>query len=111
MMKIDLYAVCYNEEAMLPFFLKHYEKIVSNLYIYDNMSTDSSRDILKSHPKVKYNTFDTDGKCCEVTLTKIRNEEYKKFSYNCDYVIIVDIDEILYHPKILDLLLMYKKRN
>ena len=47
-MKITLYTICYNEQEMLPYFLNHYSKMVDKIVVYDNYSTDNSRQILES---------------------------------------------------------------
>ena len=52
-MKIDLYARCWNEEDMLPFFFLHYDKLVHRYIIYDDASTDNSQEILRLNPKVE----------------------------------------------------------
>ncbi len=41
-MKIDVFTTCYNEQIILPYFLKHYKKFANNITVYDNMSTDNS---------------------------------------------------------------------
>jgi glycosyltransferase involved in cell wall biosynthesis len=55
-MKIWAYAICWNEEVMLPYYLKHYEKFCEKIIIYDNMSTDNSRNIIKNHPLCEIRT-------------------------------------------------------
>ena len=37
-MRIYAYAICWNEEIMLPYYLHHYEKFVEKIIIYDNNS-------------------------------------------------------------------------
>ena len=106
-MKIDLYSMCYNEQMILPFFLRHYEKIADRMFIYDNMSTDDTARILKAHPQVVYRSCDTQNECRNEALLAIKNEEWKKSSRNSDYVIVVDADEFIYHPSLLALLDKY----
>ena len=60
-MIIDVFAICYNEEIILPYFLKHYKKFVRNITVYDNMSTDNSVNIMNEHG-VKVIRFNTKGK-------------------------------------------------
>ena len=54
-MKITLYTICYNEQEMLPYFLNHYSKMVDKIVVYDNQSTDNSRQILESFKDPKFN--------------------------------------------------------
>ena len=100
-MKIDVFAVCYNEEIILPYFLRHYRQFASNITIFDNMSTDSSVGIMKE-ANVNIIPFDTDGRFEEASLIQIRNNCWKKS--DADWVIICDIDEFVYHPDIIGIL-------
>ena len=52
-MKIDLYARCWNEGDMLPFFFLHYDHLVQRYVIYDDGSTDNSQQLLSLNPKVE----------------------------------------------------------
>mgnify|MGYP002639135158 FL=1 len=75
-MKIEVFAVCYNEEIILPYFLRHYRQFASNITIFDNMSTDSSVGIMKE-ANVNIIPFDTDGRFEEASLIQIRNNCWK----------------------------------
>ena len=97
---IHVYSVCYNEEIMLPYFLKHYSKFVDKITIYDNFSTDNSVEIIKKYSGVEIIPFNTNNECAEEELTNLRNNCWK--GSTCDWVIVCDIDEIIYHPYLLD---------
>ena len=97
-MKIYLYSVCFNEEVMLPYFLKYYSTFVNKITIYDNMSTDNSVNIMKQYG-VEIIPFNYNNEFCERYLTHVRNTCY--LNSDADLVIICDIDEIIYHPNIL----------
>jgi len=45
-MEVHLFALCWNECSTLPFFFRHYDRIVSKYFIYDNGSTDGSVEFL-----------------------------------------------------------------
>lgn len=92
---IHYYAVCWNEEKMLPFLFQHYDSIVSQYFIYDNGSTDASKLIIKNHQKAKLIPFVTDGFNDEIQNT-IKNKCWKASRGIADYVIVCDIDEFLY---------------
>ena len=106
-MKIDLYAVCHNEQDILPFFLRHYERFVDRMFIYDNQSDDRSPILLKSHPKVVYHCCDTNNQFREDWITEMKNKAWKDHSMDADYVIVVDIDEFVYHPHLATILKQY----
>jgi hypothetical protein len=88
----------YNEEYLLPFFLKHYDWVDQINVIYDQDSTDETLAILKSNPKVKIIPFKFPDMMDDVLKVKKINEEYKKLR-NCDRVLIVDADEFVFIDK------------
>lgn len=96
MLDITVHAPCFNEERMLPHFLKYYNQFAKKIIIYDNMSSDRSIEIIRSYPNTRVLSFDTNGKYSEKTLTNIRNNCWK-FD-KTDFSIICDIDEIVYAP-------------
>lgn len=58
---ISVYTVVWNEEFMLPHFLKHYEKVAKRIVVVDDHSSDKTPEIAKAHPKVTYVKKDTEG--------------------------------------------------
>lgn len=99
-MKIEVYAVCHNEERLLPYFLRHYSQFAS-MTVYDNQSTDKSVQIATAGG-AKVIPFDTQGEFREDIMTEIRNTCWKESK--ADWVIVCDIDELVYHedlPKAL----------
>lgn len=99
-MIIHFYALCWNEEIMLPYFFKHYDHIANQYYIFDNGSSDSSLSMLKSHPNVIIDSFEIEGN----SLVKSAQEKFNQFWKNsigkADWVIVCDVDEHLYHPNL-----------
>ena len=66
-LKVHLYAQCWNEAEMLPFFFRHYDGLVDQYFIYDDGSDDGSSELLSIHPKVDARRFQPDevigGQC------------------------------------------------
>ena len=50
-MRIHAHILAFNEEKILPFTLDYYSLICEKIFIYDNMSTDSSDNIYKKYDK------------------------------------------------------------
>ncbi len=94
---IHLYAICRNEEAIIPFFMQHYSHFVDHFYIYDNYSDDNTDKLLEEYANVTVIKFDTGGKFDDATHLKIRQHAWKKSRGKADYVIMIDIDEFLYY--------------
>jgi hypothetical protein len=97
---IHVYAICWNEEKMLPHFFKHYNDIADQFFIYDNGSTDNSLLMLSAHPKVSVDKFEVVGYSFVRTAQGIFNQFWKNSKGKADWVIVCDIDEHLYHPNL-----------
>lgn len=100
-MTVDVFTTCYNEEIILPYFLRHYKKFARNITIYDNMSTDNSLNIMKENG-VNIIPFDTGGKMRERVLIDLRNTSWK--GSDADWVIVCDTDEFIYHENLVEIL-------
>jgi hypothetical protein len=94
--KIDMHVLCWNEEKMIPYFLNHYENLVSRIFVYDNKSNDDSTKLLKKHPKVTIISYDTNGEIRDDAYLQIKNTGWKNSKNNADIVIVCDMDEFLY---------------
>jgi len=95
--EIHLYALCWNQEHMLPHFFRHYDAIVDRYFIFDNHSTDNSLALLDAHPKVTVNDFDVDGTSFVEAAQQFNNNCWKRSRGLADWVIVCNIDEHLYH--------------
>ena len=104
-MKITLYTFCYNEEEMLPFFLNHYSKMVDKIVVYNNESTDNSIKILENYKDslIEIRDWNTENHYAEESLIHLKNNCWKD-DIESDYIIVADIDEIIYHPKFKEFL-------
>lgn len=97
-MPIHLYSACWNEERIIPFFLRHYEPLVDRLIIYDDQSTDRSLELLRASPKVELRSLPREADSfldAQVTLFETCWQESRE---NADWVCLADLDEFLFHP-------------
>lgn len=108
-LRIFVYTVCWNEEKFLPYFLRHYAEFAEKIIVYDNGSTDASPQIVRDFPKAELRQFDTGGTFNDLANVEIKNEAYKEVRGMADFVIVVDADELLYHPRIHEVLCRYKQ--
>lgn len=91
-MNIECHMIAWNESETIHLSIKHYQQFCLRIIIYDNYSTDNTREIALSMG-------------CEVKLFGIEgvldDREYTKLKNNCwkgskaDLVFIVDADEII----------------
>jgi glycosyltransferase involved in cell wall biosynthesis len=93
-MKIEVFAICYNEEIMLPYFLRHYSQFAERIVIYDNYSTDRSEEICRQFPGVEVIKYDSGNQIRDDIYLDIKNNCWK--GSTADWVIVCDIDELLY---------------
>lgn len=99
-MSLIVYTLCWNEEVILPYFLRYYQDIADKIVIYDSFSDDQSQLIIKQHPKTEYRRLDLRPEDVKV---KTRNTCWKE-SRKYDWVIVCDIDEFVWHPNLKQLL-------
>lgn len=96
---VHYYAVCWNEEKMLPFMFDYYGQFVDKFIIFDNYSTDGSEEIIRSHKNAKIIKFKTDG-FNDFVHQEIKNNCWKKSRGKADYIVVCDMDEFIFHPDI-----------
>ncbi len=83
---------------MLPYFFRHYDSLVDRYFICDNGSTDRSRDLLAANRKVVLAEFRIDGDSFVQAATNHYNHCWKQSRGAADWVIVVNVDEHVYHP-------------
>jgi glycosyltransferase involved in cell wall biosynthesis len=108
---VHVYALCWNEEKILPYFLRHYGRIASKIVIYDNESTDRSVEIIRSYPNTEVISYHTGGKLNDFKYLEIKNNVWKRSRGGADWVIVVDMDEFLYHPDLAGCLKSYRQKG
>lgn len=94
-MTINVYTIVWNEEFMLPHFLKHYSQFADRIFVIDDHSTDLTAQIAKAHPLVSYSKYGFEG------LNEDEfNDTFESFTRNnhSDWGMVVDADEFLDHP-------------
>lgn len=91
---IDIYVTCWNEEKILPDFIKWYRDRIPNcsITVYDNQSTDRTFEIAKEN-NCRIITFDTNNQMDEATLMQIRNTCWKDSI--AKWCLVVDADELV----------------
>ena len=97
---IPYYAVCWNEEEMLPFMFGYYGQFVDHFTIYDNYSTDKSEAIIRAQANAEIVKFLTDG-FNDTVHNEIKNNCWKQSRGKADFVIVCDTDEFFYHKDII----------
>jgi glycosyltransferase involved in cell wall biosynthesis len=104
-MRVWAYCTEWNEERMIPYYIRHYSQFCEKIIFYDNESTDRSREIIESYPNTEVRVYQTGGVLNDqmhVDLKEMCILEAKK--NGVDYAIVSDCDEFIYHEDILKFL-------
>lgn len=97
-MKLAAITAVYNEEDLLPQYLRHYlSEGVDKIFLLENGSTDRTVEIAQACPQVSLSRFDTptigfDGPKYHAVMTKMLSPEVRD-AY--DFVLMVDADEFI----------------
>lgn len=106
-MRVVVLAITYNCVEIAPFFLRHYETFADEIAIFDDASTDGTREIFAAHPKVVLRDWPHPGSGIDETL--FLDFIYATYptaaNHNFDWVIVVDSDEFIYAPNVRGMLL------
>jgi glycosyltransferase involved in cell wall biosynthesis len=93
-MNIDLHILCYNESDIIRFVLRHYKKFCRHLFVYDNHSTDNSREIAEEEGAIVH-LFGSKFFDDQINMDT-KNSCWK--GSDADFVIVCDMDEVLAMP-------------
>lgn len=105
--KIILYTLCWNEIDILPFVIDYWEAMgLDKVVVYDNESDDGSREFLEQYDWIEVRNRPTNGEKDNDAHKKLKDECWKEAVNEYDYIMVCDIDEVLYFPqgieKVLD---------
>jgi glycosyltransferase involved in cell wall biosynthesis len=103
--RIHLYCLCWNDARILPLFFRHYDSLVDAYTVFDDGSTDGSLEILQAHPKVEVRPFArAHPNSFVLSELYLSNRCWKESRGSADWVIVVDVDEHLFHPHMAEYL-------
>lgn len=84
---------------MIVWFLRHYETFAERIIVYDEQSTDGTREVLLANPKVEVREWPHKG-LDDVKFVHCINSAYHEAAGKADWVMWPDVDELLYSPNI-----------
>ena len=94
-MKIWAYVTVWNEEKMIPYYLRHYLQFCERIIVLDNESTDSTRDICAQYDNVEVRTFKTNNTFNDYEHLRVKHNCIEEARGNADYIIVSDCDEFI----------------
>ncbi|SHM95732.1 glycosyltransferase family 2 protein [Roseibium suaedae] len=98
-MKIHLHCVNWNSIEFIDYFFRHYDGFVSRYFVNDDGSTDGSLEYLSRRPDVTLAAkprLDSESYVLESLHSHLTS--WKRSAGLADWVIVVDMDEHIYHP-------------
>jgi hypothetical protein len=95
--RVHVYAVCWNDMPMLPYFLRHYRCLDARFLLFDDGSTDGSLEYLRAQHDVEVAPFERDGRSFELSALALYDEVWKRSRDRADWVVMCDVDEHVHH--------------
>jgi Glycosyl transferase family 2 len=89
-------AIAFDEAPLIPYFIRHYRQL-GDVMIFDDQSTDGTADVARAEGATVLPVEHHDNEEVEYRLLRIKNHAWKPYREQYDWVIVVDIDEYLYH--------------
>lgn len=108
-MNIDVYTLCWNEMAILPFAIETWKKFARHVYVFDNGSTDGSIEFLKKYDWITVESFGNGTEKNNKQNSNIKNTKWK--GSDADYVVVCDLDECLVGKDVIKTLKDCKRRG
>ena len=118
-MKIHVYLLCYNEDEIIRQVLSHYSTFCSRIFLLDNYSTDNSVHIATEFDNVRVLQWSSSNQFDDCLAVQIKESYYKQYSRTdgsfcsevADWVIVCDMDELIYHPRLSEVLADYRAQR
>jgi glycosyltransferase involved in cell wall biosynthesis len=103
-MKIWAYVNTWNEQDMLPYYLRHYSKFCDKIIVIDNDSSDNTIAIAKENPLVEIVSYKTNNTLDEYSNLEMKRRCVEDSKGKADYIIVGDCDEFIFNHDIKEFL-------
>lgn len=107
-MLIECHIIVWNEADIIRLTINHYKTFCSKIVLHDNYSSDGT-DSIALELGCEVRKFGQPGILADKEYLKIKNNIWK--GSQADWVILVDVDEILHHPCIESHLMFAKAKK
>lgn len=109
---MKVWAFCHirNERALMPWWVRHYSQFCERLIVFDDGSTDGTREYLQEQPKVTIHPLTMDA-LDEDKLLNLAYDVYPRAAGHADWCIWADADEFVHHPDMHFVLGQHQKQG
>lgn len=97
-MRVHCYCICRNEEFVMPYFLRHYSTFCDRITVYDDQSTDRTREIVRAHPSAVLVDYPYSTGLDDLAFLELYTRSFRDDRGVADWSICVDADEFAYLP-------------
>lgn len=94
------YCVAYNEATLIGYWVRHYCSFCERVIVYVDETTTDETALLAVQEGAECYDYASGGVFDDVALVNFARAHYADARGHADYVIWVDADEILYHPRL-----------
>lgn len=98
-MKVIAYCHVRNERAIMGYWLRHYAQFSEHMHVFDDCSTDGTRELVQAHPKATLHDLPFTG-LDETALLDLALFEMQLQSGKSDWCIWADVDEFVHADNI-----------
>ncbi len=98
-MKIEAHIIGWNRSDTIAMTVRHYKSFCDKVIYHDNISEDDTR-FIAAGLMADVRLFGMSGVLDDSQYLTVKNNAWK--NSDADWVIVVDDDEILYHPNLIE---------
>jgi glycosyltransferase involved in cell wall biosynthesis len=93
------YCLAYQEAAIIGYWARHYATFAERVIVYVDTDTDDATREIAAREGAEVRAFHSGGVCDDLAMVAFAQERYKEARGHADWVVWVDADEFLYHPR------------
>ena len=96
------FCLAFNERDIIPYWVRHYRTFCERVIIYVDTDTTDGTGKLAANEGAEVRYHRTGGVLDDLAFVAFAQERYKEARGEADWVLWVDADEFLYHPRMAE---------
>lgn len=94
------FCLAFNEATLIPYWVAHYRQFCERVIVYVDTDTNDGTGVLASKAGATVRFHNTGGKLDDFGFVRFAEDRYPEARGKAEWVVWVDADELLYHPRI-----------